>query len=88
MDERPTKRGGPLYWLKRRSRRFWIANIVAAMPVLYVASTGPVIWINVHIGGGIQDVAGLVYAPLIWLHVKEPKFAELWEPWSDFWNGR
>lgn len=44
MDEKPTKRGGPIYWLKRRSRRFWIA-VVVLLPVLYVASFGPAVWL-------------------------------------------
>ena len=40
MDERQTTRGGPLYWLGQRSRRFWIVAAVI-IPVSYVASFGP-----------------------------------------------
>jgi len=43
MDEQPKPRGGPLYWLKRRSRRFWLIA-TALLPVFYVASFGPVCW--------------------------------------------
>lgn len=35
----PTKRRGPILWMARRSRRFWIA--IAVLAVLYVLSSGP-----------------------------------------------
>jgi len=40
MREQQTSCGGPFYWLKRRSRRFWM--ITLALPVFYVMSFGPV----------------------------------------------
>jgi hypothetical protein len=45
MDQRSTRRGGPLYWLGRRSRRFWIATGELLLPVLYIASFGPACWL-------------------------------------------
>ncbi|HEY3969555.1 MAG TPA: hypothetical protein VGM05_33685 [Planctomycetaceae bacterium] len=44
MDTRPTTRGGPLYWLWRRSWQFWIA-VGVVMSVLYVAGFGPACWL-------------------------------------------
>jgi hypothetical protein len=43
MSEQPTDRGGLIYWMKRRSHRFWI-TAVALLPVLYIASFGPACW--------------------------------------------
>ena len=40
MDERQTTRGGPLYWLGQRSRRFWIV-VAVVISVSYAASFGP-----------------------------------------------
>ena len=37
MSGNPQHCGGPIYWLKRRSRQFWIAAI-AIVPVLYMLS--------------------------------------------------
>jgi hypothetical protein len=44
MTEQPTNRGGPLYWLKRRSRRFWI--VAATLPAVYIVRFGPACWIS------------------------------------------
>jgi len=62
-DPRPTKRGGPLYWLKRRSRRFWI--IAALVPVLYVASFGPACWISSRMNAG-ASLLPITYLPLVY----------------------
>ncbi len=43
MEQQPTKRVGPIYWLKGRSRRFWLI-MAALLPVFYVASFGPACW--------------------------------------------
>ena len=40
MDQRPDKRRGPLLWLAGRTWRFWVVAVV--LPLLYVASFGPV----------------------------------------------
>lgn len=63
MAQQPANRIGPLYWLKRRSRRFWII-IVAMLPVLYVASFGPACWIYSH--AGIRETPE-AYLPIGWL---------------------
>lgn len=44
MHQGPSQRGGPLLWLTRRSRRFWI--LAMTIPMLYLASFGPACWIS------------------------------------------
>lgn len=63
MEERRTTRGGPIYWLKRRSRRFWIIAI-ALLPMYYVASFGPVCWMSSHAAEEIP-LLETVYYPLL-----------------------
>ena len=83
MDARPTKRGGPLYWLARRSRRFWLC--LALVPVLYVVSVGPACWCADHCHRDETIVVlRRVYWPLRSLLACLPKpvtYAALW--WSD-----
>jgi len=63
MDERPTKRRGPLLWLAGRSRRFWIIAILAP-PLLYVGSFGPACWaIGAHAIPARETA--LAYEPLL-----------------------
>ncbi len=76
MDQQPTSRGGPLYWLQRRSRKFWII-VAALLPVFYVASFGPACWMVrneylsnktvAHAYRPLLRYAGRGYAPT-WLH--------------------
>jgi hypothetical protein len=63
MDRRPTKRAGPLYWLSRRSRRFWIV-MAAMLPVLYLAGFGPACWLAELRSGWEQPVC-VIYGRLI-----------------------
>jgi len=63
MAEQPLNRGGPLYWLKRRSRRFWIIAI-ALLPLWYVVSFGPACWVSSRTNFGNKVVAQ-TYWPLI-----------------------
>jgi hypothetical protein len=63
MDAQPKKRGGPLYWLKRRSRWFWIV-ITVLLPVSYVASFGPVCWITMKRHPALYVDAPTFYWPL------------------------
>ena len=55
MDERPKKRRGPLTWLA----------VLVGLPMLYVASFGPVCWINSreHID---RETVNVAYRPLLW----------------------
>ncbi|MFN0051487.1 MAG: hypothetical protein ACKV0T_04805 [Planctomycetales bacterium] len=49
MNERATKRLGPVLWLASRTRRFWIA-VALLLPVLYVGSFGPACWVTARWG--------------------------------------
>ena len=63
MAGQPTNRGGPFYWLKRRSRRFWIIAI-ALLPVLYVGSFGPACWLCSRQPGSNPHAIPDLYIPI------------------------
>src|SRR5690348_14119167 len=46
MEERPTRRGGPLFWLAARSRQFWMIASMVALLAGYSLSFGPAIWLT------------------------------------------
>jgi hypothetical protein len=70
MDGQRKNRGGPLYWLSRRSRRFWFAA-VAMLPALYIASFGPACYLTSRSAISTKSV-WMVFRPLIWLGVHGP----------------
>lgn len=79
MDQPERKRHGPLTWLRGRSRRFWIA--AALLPVLYVASIGPVFWLNASGNVPVPLVRSFVwmssiYHPILWIVARSPKCIE------------
>ena len=66
MNERPTKRRGPLLWLKGRTWRFWIVAL-PMLHVLYVVSIGPVCWMTAKpfgSGNSKPSSALILYWPL------------------------
>jgi hypothetical protein len=64
MDGQHKSRGGPLYWLGRRSRRFWIITGVMT-PALYFASFGPACWwLSSETESGLFLSAPTAYAPI------------------------
>jgi len=68
MDGLSTKRGGPLYWLHRRSRRFWI-GVVASLPLLYVVSFGPACWLLARAElRADEHLVNTYYSPVIWTY--------------------
>ena len=75
--ERRARRGGPLYWIARRPRRFWIIMAVV-LPVLYVASFGPACWWFHRSGwggiGGYEQIriAPKFYWPIGWTAKHSP----------------
>lgn len=88
MDEQQTNRGGPLYWLKRRSRRFWI-GVVLMLPVLYPLSWGPLTWMLIKtrgVGTPWGTVVDVFYAPLYWaLHHAPGSVVDLWSAYHGWW---
>lgn len=62
MEAQPTNRGGPLYWLTRRSRKFWIAAI--SLPILYVASFGPACWVTSRLTESSRALS-VIYRPIL-----------------------
>lgn len=90
-DEQPTKRQGPLLWLSARSWRFW--GVVALLPVLYVASSGPagmfLIRLSVARGDPIRrlsvdyDYWTPTYAPLVWMATHNDEFNRAWTSYRD-----
>ncbi|HEY3966875.1 MAG TPA: hypothetical protein VGM05_20100 [Planctomycetaceae bacterium] len=58
MNHRSTKQGGPLYWLKHRSRRFWMIAVAVVLLAAYPFSFGPAIWLTARgyfSEGAVQD---------------------------------
>jgi hypothetical protein len=86
MDERTTKRGGPLCWLGRRSRRFWI--VIVALPVLYVLSSGPMVWLAVKMGAPDWVFGALetVYGPSLWLAMWSGRFGQPYLAYFAWWQ--
>ncbi len=68
-DPGMAEHGGPLYWLKRRSRRFWIV-VAVMLPVFYVVSFGPACWISSRAQPS-GYIVSIIYRPLIqaWWHL-------------------
>lgn len=64
MAEQPTNHGGPLYWLGRRSGRFWIA-VTVVLPVLYVASFPLACWMVSH-RIICARLPAWMYRPILW----------------------
>lgn len=63
------RRLGPLGWIVRNPRRivFWY---LLTLPLQYVASTGPVLWLlrKGVLPNGASSIVVLVYTPLQWLY--------------------
>lgn len=73
--------------LERRTTWIWAVVIGAAlmMPILYVLSVGPAIWLHGRTTGLGQDIIETVYYPLEWLHentfLERPLqwYVEMWQ---------
>src|SRR5437899_2612492 len=74
MDDRQTTRGGPLYWIKRRSRRFWLVMAIL-LPLLYVGSFGPACWFFSRSSepGGTPVEMSCIYWPILWAWYSVPE---------------
>src|SRR5262245_31393576 len=79
MDQRPTNRAGPLYWLKRRSRRFWIIAGVVVLLVAYPLSFGPVIWLTAR--GYVNEAAVQHFYMALLLSIEQSESLESAVTW-------
>jgi hypothetical protein len=88
MDERPTKRQGPIGWVLRLPRFLIVAIVLAAVavsPVLYFLSAGPLLWLYTR-GMMPREVwVGLVilYEPLNYIGNTYRPFGDLWNAYLD-----
>jgi hypothetical protein len=66
VNQRPSGRLGPLLWLARRSRRFWIGTV--ATLIFYIASFTLAIWIDRQhpVPEWSQAPLQAIYWPIIW----------------------
>lgn len=69
MLRRSTKPLGPLLWLVSRSRHFWMTAALLALPVLYVLSIGPAMWVCLHTSPTSRAARSIVwlYSPIGWI---------------------
>jgi hypothetical protein len=65
MDERPTKRQGPILWLWARSWRFRIAMPMLAILMGYVGSYGPAWWLTNRSDGTQLRRFRAIYRPIL-----------------------
>lgn len=90
MDERPTKRRGPLGWLASRTRRFWIVvALVAALPAAYLLSAGPafrqVVELRSVNQNGRADAIIAAYYPVTFVAERVEPFARLMNWYINLW---
>jgi hypothetical protein len=73
---------------KKPGVAFW-ATVVLTVSLLYVASLGPVVWLESrdHLPGWGSAVAETVYQPLTWIasHAPEPISDAMWW-YAEFWR--
>jgi len=66
----------------------WATEALVGLPLLYLASFGPSVWLANHgyVSDGVSEFIATVYFPIVWLHVDGPGpishaiewYAELW----------
>jgi hypothetical protein len=81
-EETPSRRGSPSVWLGG-------AGLLFLMPVLYVASTGPFVWLieQKWISETTSDtIILLVYTPILWTAENIPGAESLLEAYIDCWR--
>jgi hypothetical protein len=76
MNERQTRRRGPLLWLAGKTWRWW-AVMLLLLPVPYIVSFGPVCWwfkeIKIEANDVEVNIAPTLYWPLGWLAENGPE---------------
>jgi hypothetical protein len=76
-DPKPEQRG--------RGWAFYVLVILIALPILYVLSAGPAMWLgrNGYLGGPSSPAREAFYWPLIRLSERSPAL----EKWISWWTG-
>jgi len=78
LQDVQSKRSGPLHWMARRSRRFWVLSLT--IPMLYLASFGPACWISRRIqpGGEFVNAAYPFLVRMMWYRSAHGLESLLW----------
>jgi hypothetical protein len=56
--------------LTRSSHAVWLSVALLLLPLAYVLSLGPAVWLNDR--GYLPDWVGVVYGPIDWLYITFP----------------
>lgn len=64
-----------------------IAVLILLLPVLYVGSIGPAVWLREH-GAVSQNTILAVYAPITWLNDNSTTFRDALQSYLDLWVKR
>lgn len=86
MNERSTKRRGPLGWMADRSWRFW-AIAAVLVPVLYVLSSGPAAYILDHasLSASTDRILTDFYRPLRFAVMRPSIASRAWYRYVSLW---
>jgi hypothetical protein len=93
MDERPTKRRGPLLWLAGKRRWFWIVPIAAGLPAMYLLGWALMIRLMMQMGMSVEQIQTVIWfswafvaagysATFIWIVVQLFCRPRRWAKWT------
>jgi arginine exporter protein ArgO len=74
---------------RNRSKGYVVAAGCASLPVFYVLSIGPAVWLHERSSPAVQAILELIYAPLTWLYMHDTVgtwFLLAIDPWVEWWK--
>jgi hypothetical protein len=82
MDDKPTKQGGGAAVV------LVLVAVLFVLPMLYVLSVGPVIWLahSGYIGTPLVPALGMIYAPLEWVAHNVPVIGPAIDTYANWWQ--
>jgi hypothetical protein len=82
MDDKPTKRGGGAAVV------LVLIAVLIVLPMLYVLSTGPMVWMvhNGLISTSLVPILSVIYAPLEWVAHNVPVIGPAIENYVSWWR--
>lgn len=80
LDAKPVKRSDR----KPSGCAALLVVLLALLPVLYLASTGPAEWLFEH-GMLNENLVGFIYAPVNWACERSDIFASVTQAYVDWW---